>query len=366
MTEALQIVSNCFGDRLPGMDTDFNAEGVDSYDLLTLRANFDEEGFVVNESQWLKAKTLNELLKSVEKKSASNSAASASADPIFKRQYSLNMPQMAQGGLSESWLMKEAGDMHWRAIAKGLNTPSDNITDTRDERLYATFVRIRWQSSAALSDFVENEHIDIDLNLSRWGKGFYSGQFNLNSEDKNVGVEMLTSFVSREGGNEGLQKGEPTQAPDAWVNSLKDRPTFMDECRDMRKDEPKTHTTLGYDFPLNTDKEIFTWERKLNPYTDLNGVNLLYFAAYPPILDTGEWNYAQGGDLGLDTSLVGRDIFYFANCSPGDTMIYRLRYFEVQDGHIYSFADLYRKSDQTRMCRVFNKRKILNSEKTWQ
>ena len=53
----------------------------------------------------------------------------------------LNMPQMALGGLSESWLFKELGDIHWRLITRGLGTPSHEIADANGERLYATFTR---------------------------------------------------------------------------------------------------------------------------------------------------------------------------------------------------------------------------------
>ena len=43
---------------------------------------------------------------------------SRSAAAIERRSYDLNMPQMALGGLSESWLFKELGDIHWRLITR--------------------------------------------------------------------------------------------------------------------------------------------------------------------------------------------------------------------------------------------------------
>ena len=33
------------------------------------------------------------------------------------------MPQMANAALSENWLFKELGDIHWELLSKGLNTP---------------------------------------------------------------------------------------------------------------------------------------------------------------------------------------------------------------------------------------------------
>jgi probable biosynthetic protein (TIGR04098 family) len=54
------------------------------------------------------------------------------------------MPQLQWGGLSEHWLLKELGDMHWSLITAGLGTTSDKVTDSAGERLYAAFVRLRW------------------------------------------------------------------------------------------------------------------------------------------------------------------------------------------------------------------------------
>ena len=53
------------------------------------------------------------------------------------------MPQMALEALSENWFFKELGDIHWELICKGLNTKSFDLKNDTDDRLYATFVRIR-------------------------------------------------------------------------------------------------------------------------------------------------------------------------------------------------------------------------------
>ncbi|MEM6736199.1 MAG: hypothetical protein AAF620_09040, partial [Bacteroidota bacterium] len=75
---------------------------------------------------------------------------------ILERKYSLSMPQLLWGGLNENWLLKELGDLHWQQITDALNTPSDRLTDSRGERLYASFVRVEWSGSSTRS-FGENE-----------------------------------------------------------------------------------------------------------------------------------------------------------------------------------------------------------------
>ena len=65
----------------------------------------------------------------------------------LQRNYKLNMPQLLWGGLNESLLLKELGDVHWDQITQALETPSNELTDSRGERLYASFVRLHWSGS---------------------------------------------------------------------------------------------------------------------------------------------------------------------------------------------------------------------------
>jgi hypothetical protein len=70
----------------------------------------------------------------------------------LKKKYKLNLPQLLWGGLSENWLSKELGDVHWEQITKALGRASGEITDGEGNRLYASFVRVRW-SGDNISNF---------------------------------------------------------------------------------------------------------------------------------------------------------------------------------------------------------------------
>ncbi|MEM0940976.1 MAG: hypothetical protein AAGI25_14490, partial [Bacteroidota bacterium] len=83
----------------------------------------------------------------------------------LKREYKLNLPQLLWGGLSENWLLKELGDIHWQQIADALGVASGDITDAQGTRLLASFVRVRW-SGANLGSFHENEAITFESDLS--------------------------------------------------------------------------------------------------------------------------------------------------------------------------------------------------------
>ena len=80
---------------------------------------------------------------------------------IFKREFELNMPQMSFYGLSEQWLTKELGDMHWAMLCDSFGCKSDALIDSAGNRLYSSFVRVRFQSSTSLGKFDENEKITL-------------------------------------------------------------------------------------------------------------------------------------------------------------------------------------------------------------
>jgi len=58
------------------------------------------------------------------------------------------------------------------------------------------------------------------------------------------------------------------------------------------------------------------------PVHDINGVGLLYCAAYPAVSDICELRFiGEGARWAGRTSTVQRDVFFFANCDLGDRLI---------------------------------------------
>lgn len=45
-------------------------------------------------------------------------------DATVRLEYTLGMPQLICGALSERWLFKEAGDIHWGMLTSDLGAPS--------------------------------------------------------------------------------------------------------------------------------------------------------------------------------------------------------------------------------------------------
>lgn len=265
----------------------------------------------------------------------------------------LNMPQMAVGGLSEQWFFKEIGDFHWAMLCEALQCESHNIIDSVNNRLYPTFVRIRWEANQHLKEFHENDTFLFNGHLSRFGKSILFNDFSINAGRDLIKASLMTTFAVRGPNNKNLLKGEPTIPISSQITEHQAMPLFGEEYREMRKGEKPTHTLKGESFVLSQD-QIFECSYRINPYLDLNGVNLLYFAAYPLINDTCERDFIHQNklkfgikrDWALESSTVARDIFYFGNCDAEDAISFRINAIEVTGPNkIKLISSLYREFD---------------------
>ena len=113
-----------------------------------------------------------------------------------KRNHQLRMPQLLWGGLSEYWLLKELGDIHWEQITQALNTPSDALMDSQGERLYASFVRLAW-SGNNIRQFTENESLDFNSELSQYGAKMFFSQTTCRAKDKKLKAHLMSIFTTR-------------------------------------------------------------------------------------------------------------------------------------------------------------------------
>ena len=136
------------------------------------------------------------------------------------------------------------------------------------------------------------------------------------------------------------------------------RLVFGNEYRLVKKQELKHIEVNGHTFNI-IDKVIFHSEYNINPYYDLNGVGLLYFASYPTINDYCEANYFNSKKNNIERweqtfTTTSRDILYYANCDVNDSIIYKLNsHEEVNNTKVKLSSSLYRKSDNKLMARIF-------------
>ena len=274
--------------------------------------------------------------------SAPVSAAPVAAAPLTGRShraYVLNMPQMALSGLSESWLFKEVGDIHWGMITQYLQSPSSAITDDLGDRLYATFTRIMLTAAPSLRGFRENQAFDIRSGLERYGASFFFGSHQVSGPEGSCTATTMSTFAKygERGENTSLIKGTPILPVPDGLPSIASFPAFGTAYRNRRAAEPAP--------------AVYSCDYEILPPHDINGVGLLYFAAYPMVFDLCfERNEGKGFLLG--TSTVSKDICYFANSEPTETLQFDLQSRTEADGQIRHVASLSRKSDGKRMAEI--------------
>ena len=214
-----------FGD----MNTPFARLGIDSISMLTICAQAEAlAGKGLDQDQWDDIDTPADLARALGQVSPQLRSADVPPTPSEQRTYLLNMPQMAVGGLSESWLFKELGDIHWNMLAKALRQPTRLISDSAGDRIYATFTRIQLRSSCALGLYQENERIDIYFGISRYGAGLYFSEAMVNGATGSIQARLMSSFskFGATGSNTSLFKGLPELPPDCIIPALPEVPEF--------------------------------------------------------------------------------------------------------------------------------------------
>jgi probable biosynthetic protein (TIGR04098 family) len=220
-------------------------------------------------------------------------------------------------------------------ITKGLGASSSQLRDVAGNRLFATFTRFQLNSTAPMTAYAENEPIAIEAKISRYGAGMFFNDATLQGDGKSARVRLMSNFskFDETAANTSLLTGQPQIAADCKIPTLPDLPEFGQQYRAQRS------------VPL--EPPIFECGYDIVASHDINGVGLLYFAAYPIINDICALRYAGPALSAYSTRC--RDVFYFANCEADDSLIYRIHRWRASDDSIEAEESLSRKSDGTLM-----------------
>lgn len=281
---------------------------------------------------------------------------------------SINMPQMAAGGLSENWLFKFSGDLHWQALCASMETSSRLLVSDAGDRLYASFIAISARYSAPIAAVQENDVLQEAARLSRYGSSFFHGHVTLDGAAASLKLELLTAFVSRETaeGND-LRRAVPATHFTYHGETEGEPPALLSRSAQLRKSIATTHAIDAFELALDAPRLGLEVPYSPSPYVDYNGANLLYYAAYPTICDAGERRIAIANRLvpevdrewALATSTLARDVFYYGNLDLGEDLLVRLEHL-VRDGDRLLFHTfLLRATDRLPIAELFTVKAII-------
>lgn len=298
----------------------------------------------------------------------------------LKRDYSLNIPQMLYGRMSENWLLKELGDIHWEMISKGLGAPSDAIFDSNGERLYASFVRIQWscQNNIGLKSFVENDQTTIESCIEQYRTKMFlsNGTVKNVTRDSTLQTSMISIFSARKNDdNQNLVKGTPIQKEDSKVPLLQIIPKYVkaffnvkNHISSLSNEEETSNKHSFYDTEFTILAEpLFTRTYEVEPYDDINGVGLLYFASYPNISDKCERHFFEEHILienekinwAIHATCIARDIHYYGNANPNEKLRYQLDQALLEDDlTVRLTSSLYRENDGQIIAKIFTVKRL--------
>lgn len=279
----------------------------------------------------------------------------------------INMPQMASNGLSENWLFKYCGDLHWQALCDSLAIQSSELRDDSGARLYPTFVAISCRYSQPLSSVRENQRFDTAVDLSRFGSSFYHSRVTLFDEAARFVLEMLTTFVARsEEGRNDLRRSTPRSDLACSARELCEPPAILTRSQGMRRDEIRQYDFNGCHLDPGESSLNLTRDYEPSPYVDFNGANLLYFAAYPTICDTLERQIIvaeglgrQEADWAMATSTTARDVYYYANLDLGSSLRVKLKRLDCKDQSVVMHTTMTGLSDEKPIADLLTERRIV-------
>lgn len=329
---------------------------IDSIDIVVIRVALEKHfKHVISDSTWYNFQTLSEGLEYFHNTNKDAVSNMPNKEICISETIEVRMPQMANSALSENWLLKYIGDTHWSLLTTGLKLCSSEIKDELGNRVYATFIRICYTCSS-LNNFSENEKLEFTSTIKGFGNSTYLSQIEGSSNFNKISASLMTTFSIRHNSKNGEMSKAVPSAENAGFEQISQTPIFLNDYRLLKKGLLEEYGCYFGKFSLRNEN-IFVCEYQINPFYDINGVGLLYFASYASIADKCCLDYFKKHNAGInfcdDYHTVYRDIFYYANCESDDTIIFELNDHIFDDSQLKIACSLFRKSDNEILSKIF-------------
>lgn len=234
---------------------------------------------------------------------------------IVTQDFVIGMPQLALGGLSENWLLKECGNQHWLALAKCLGLPIPDFLNQQGQKMYAAFLVVK-VTNAAFDKVHENSLLTIKTGLQRVTSSRSYSHHEIYVEGRCLAhVELLSSFVNRteQGNNQSVARGEIFKGE--W--SACEAATLMMKAHKEGRALPARDVSNFFD----ADSSHCSYQYQPCPYSDFNGADFLYFAQFQAVMDRAERNIQTDRRL---WQTFERTICYYGNINLDDALVVSL------------------------------------------
>jgi len=227
--------------------------------------------------------------------------------PSVSETHRLGLAELGYRGLSEQWLMRRVGDLHWRLIADAMGQREATFTCAEGKPLYAAFC----VSSIRLTDPTAPRVggvLDLSARLWRVGRARLVSEHMLYFERRQIGrIRLVSTFVGREtaGSNRSIVRrmprimALPPEAPDSLA-------FFAARGARVAVALPKMQPSS---WPAQRKAELLPC-----PATDFNAVGLLYFPSFVALTERAD--FEKGGTY--NRLLRSRDVIYIGNVEPGE------------------------------------------------
>jgi len=274
-----------------------------------------------------------------------------------RQDYVASMPHLAYTGLSENWLLKACGDLHWQGLATLSGQALPEFRDADGNKAYAAFTAIRVRD-AALEALGENAAFAVDTQLMRvpGARHFSSHELFLDGGgDGACGarlatVSMMSTFIRRERARDNrsvvraafnMPADGPPPAAALEMGTLAKR---------FRAGDWGSHLGLEQ----VTHRGRYAAEHLPCPYTDFNGADLLYFANFQAIVDRAEWQWQRFDE---PPTVAERDLFFHGNVDLGDALELFFSAVAIRQDGLAHWCEIRRRSDGEKIADVVTRKR---------
>lgn len=262
----------------------------------------------------------------------------------------LGMPQLALAGLSETWLLKDLGDRHWRLIAEVAGLDDPDFRDVDGAPVYPAFCGTSIEG-ARFDSVREHDTLVISSDLARVSATQWASRHRLACRGAPVGTVTLSSvFVRRKG--PGQNRALARVAPELLARFPLRRgfAPITAIASSVRSGTWRSHFGFSQASATRRGRAVFN----PCPAQDFNGAGFLYFPSFPAFVDRTEWTLF--GHTAVTTT--ARDVVYHANIDVGETVAVEVYATRAAHGAFAHWCSL-TSGDGRRLADVFTCKRIV-------